>query len=136
MEIEFQKRGHMARLCALNPILARLASFSCRGHLTNVQSGSLFTSSPSLYVACHNTAPPPGQLIKTDPTSIIIRAIQARKGQDLAKKKQNPKPGEASCWAGEGVCGSFLKESRGVWLLPGCQRSMVCFSALLAALPR
>ena len=51
-----------------------------------VQPGSLFAGPPAAYVADHDTAPPADQVIKTDPTSLLIRALQSRKAKEDARK--------------------------------------------------
>lgn len=51
-----------------------------------VQPGSLFAAPPAAYVADHDTAPPEDQVIKTDPTSLLIRALQSRKAKEDARK--------------------------------------------------
>lgn len=58
-----------------------------RGTLTSVQPGSAFTAPPVQYVAAHDTAPPEHQVVKTDSTSILIRALQNRKAKEEAKRK-------------------------------------------------
>lgn len=58
-----------------------------RGLLTSLQPGAAFSSAPALYIADHDTAPPEGQVIKTDPSSLLIASMQPRKAKDDAKKK-------------------------------------------------
>jgi hypothetical protein len=59
-----------------------------RGLLTSVQPGSAFVSAPVPYIAAHNTAPPPEQVVKTDPTSLLIKSLQSRKAKEEAPKKK------------------------------------------------
>lgn len=56
--------------------------------LTQVQAGAIFTTQPIAFVADYDTSPPEGQVIKTDPTSLLIRNLQNRKAKEEAKKKQ------------------------------------------------
>jgi hypothetical protein len=59
----------------------------CRGTLTAIQPGAVFTAAPVGYVADHDTDPPADQVIKTDPTSILIRGLQGKKAKEEAKKR-------------------------------------------------
>jgi septal ring-binding cell division protein DamX len=59
-----------------------------RGLLTSVQPGSAFVSAPVPYIAAHNTSPPPNQIVKTDPTSLLIKSLQSRKAKEEPKKKK------------------------------------------------
>lgn len=58
-----------------------------RGLLTDVQPGAVFSSPPAVYVADHNTAPPPDQIIKLDPTGALVRSLQSRKAREGAGKR-------------------------------------------------
>lgn len=49
--------------------------------------GSAFSSTPVTYIADHDTAPPPGQVITTDPASLLLRTLQSRKAREEAKRK-------------------------------------------------
>lgn len=68
-----------------------------------VQPGSLFAAPPVAYVADHDTAPPEDQVIKTDPTSILIRALQNRKAKEEAKKVQSKSKQAGECVGGVGA---------------------------------
>jgi hypothetical protein len=60
--------------------------------LISLQPGAVFSSAPIVYVAHHDTAPPPSQIVKTDPTSTLIRSLQSRKPQaENIRKKQAAK---------------------------------------------
>jgi hypothetical protein len=60
--------------------------------LISLQPGAVFSSAPIIYVAHHDTAPPPSQIVKTDPTSTLIRSLQSRKPQaESSRKKQAAK---------------------------------------------
>ncbi|GAB4820663.1 hypothetical protein N2152v2_007709 [Parachlorella kessleri] len=64
-----------------------LGNLPSRGTLTCIQPGAAFTAPPTPYIAAHDTAPPENQVVRTDPTSILIRALQSRKAKEDAKKK-------------------------------------------------
>ena len=59
----------------------------CRGYLTSVQAGAAFSSAPLAYLADHNTAPPPGQVITTDPASTLVSTLQSKRASEAGKKK-------------------------------------------------
>lgn len=72
-----------------------------RGHFTRTKPGPTFLSPATPYIASHDTDPPASQVIKSDPTSILVRALQSRKEE--AKRKQGGKAAGASatpslCW--------------------------------------
>lgn len=50
-----------------------------------MQPGAAFTAPPAPYIAAHDTTPQ--QIVQTDPTSILIRALQSRKAKEEAKRK-------------------------------------------------
>jgi hypothetical protein len=75
-----------------------------RGWLTSVQPGSAFVSAPVPYIAAHNTAPPPNQVVKTDPTSLLIKSLQSRKAKEEApKKKTSRQPADKGKRPAEGA---------------------------------
>ena len=59
----------------------------CRGLLTEIQRGAGFSSAPIPYIADHDTAPPESQIVKTDPSSLLIRSLQIRKAREEGSKK-------------------------------------------------
>ena len=54
--------------------------------LTAVQAGSAFVSAPVPYIADHNTSPPLNQVVKTDPSSLLLTSLQSRKSKEDARK--------------------------------------------------
>lgn len=88
-----------------------------RGLLTSVQPGSAFVSAPALYIADHNTAPPVNQVVKTDPSSLLIKTLQKqvpkedpkRKGARASDRGKRPAEGPA-----EGDPGNAAKRGPGV----------------------
>jgi len=55
--------------------------------LTGVQAGAVFYSAPATYIAMHDTSPPSSQVVKTDPSSLLIKSLQARKGKKAAARR-------------------------------------------------
>ncbi|KAG7669385.1 hypothetical protein Ndes2526B_g05704 [Nannochloris sp. 'desiccata'] len=81
-----------------------LKNLPSRGLLTSVQPGSAFVSAPVPYIAAHNTAPPPDQVVKTDPTSLLIKSLQSRKAkEDGMKKKTTRQPADKGKRPAEGA---------------------------------
>lgn len=79
--------------CTLNGLAsfasaAESISCHCRGLLTGVQSGNVFCCPPVSYVAVHDTSPPHGQIVTTDPSSLLIKSLKARKSGQQIRKKQ------------------------------------------------
>lgn len=52
-----------------------------------MQAGAAFSAAPAVYIADHDTAPPPGQVITTDPASTLVSTLQRRKAAETGKKK-------------------------------------------------
>lgn len=42
---------------------------------------------PAPYIADHDTAPPEHQVVKSDPTSLLIRSLQSKRSKDEAKRR-------------------------------------------------
>eukprot|EP00890_Picochlorum_soloecismus_P006816 jgi/Picsp_1/95/NSC_00095-R1_sap domain-containing protein len=64
-----------------------LVNLPSRGLLTGVQAGAVFYSAPASYIAMHDTSPPSSQVVKTDPSSLLIKSLQARKGKKAVAKR-------------------------------------------------
>lgn len=82
-----------------------------RGTLVAVQPGAGFTAPPPAYIADHDTAPQ--QVVRNDPTSVLIRTLQNKKAKEDAKRKQARPAGAAGRCArcggrsvDEGRCGA------------------------------
>jgi hypothetical protein len=66
-----------------------------------VQPGAAFSPPPSVYIADHDTAPQ--QVVRNDPTNILIRTLQNKRAKEEAKRKQARTAGVSfpplqSCW--------------------------------------
>lgn len=72
--------------CCLEGELNRECLF-CRGLLTGLQAGAVFFSAPASYIAMHDTSPPSSQVVMTDPSSLLIKSLQARKGKKAVTKR-------------------------------------------------
>jgi len=74
----------------------------CRGLLKNIQTGAGFSGRPISYIATHDTKPPVGQIVTTDPSSLLIRCLQAKKrateipgsGGRPGRSRKRKSPGE------------------------------------------
>ncbi|KAL6773904.1 hypothetical protein ACKKBG_A22985 [Auxenochlorella protothecoides x Auxenochlorella symbiontica] len=73
----------------MSQVAGFLADLPSRGHFTRTKPGPTFLSPATPYIASHDTDPPASQVIKSDPTSILVRALQSRKEE--AKRKQGGK---------------------------------------------
>ena len=56
-----------------------IISIYLRGLLKHIQTGAGFSGRPVSYIATHDTKPPVGQIVTTDPSSLLIRCLQAKK---------------------------------------------------------
>ena len=61
------------------------------GTLVAVQPGAAFSAPPPAYIADHDTAPQ--QVVRNDPTSVLIRTLQNKKAKEDAKRKQSKAAG-------------------------------------------
>lgn len=69
-----------------------------RGTLVAVQPGAGFTAPPPVYIADHDTTPQ--QVVRNDPTSVLIRTLQNKKAKEEAKRRAAKAAGAG---AGQGV---------------------------------
>ncbi|TVU50425.1 hypothetical protein EJB05_01796, partial [Eragrostis curvula] len=72
-----------------------LAGLPCRGNFTESNIASSM-GGLKVYICLHDTAPPEGQVVKTDANNILIRALQLSKQKSEAKDVGNKTPGESS----------------------------------------
>lgn len=72
----------------LNNLFFEIHLMFRRGLLTSIQPGALFLNQPATLIADYSTAPPADQIIKTDPTSLLIRTLQTRKAREEAKRRK------------------------------------------------
>jgi hypothetical protein len=64
------------------------------------------------YIAAHNTAPPPDQVVKTDPTSLLIKSLQSRKAREEGmKKKTTRQPADKGKRQAEGAADGEASKS-------------------------
>lgn len=77
---------------------------ACRGTLVSIQPGAVFSAPPTAYIADHDTAPPEDQVVKSDPTSLLIRALHSKKSKEDAKRKQAKAAGGWRCCRCEWPC--------------------------------
>eukprot|EP00887_Chlorella_sp_A99_P001386 scaffold8.g1386.t1 len=68
--------------------LAALEGLPSRGTLVSIQPGAVFSAPPAPYIADHDTAPPVHQVVRSDPTSLLIRTLHTKKAKEEAKRKQ------------------------------------------------
>jgi len=73
-------------------LAASLASLPAGGAFTSARLGARGPLQP--YLATHDTAPPPGQLIRTNPENLLVRAL-AKKAEREKKKAAEAKKREA-----------------------------------------
>ncbi|CAN6338249.1 unnamed protein product [Urochloa humidicola] len=71
-----------------------LAGLPSRGNFTESDIASSM-GGLKVYICLHDTAPPEGQVVKTDTNNILIRALQLNKHKSKAKDV-NKTPGESS----------------------------------------
>ncbi|GJN40050.1 hypothetical protein PR202_gb29216 [Eleusine coracana subsp. coracana] len=72
-----------------------LAGLPSRGNFTESNIASS-TGGLKIYLCLHDTAPPDGQVVKTDTNNILIRALQLSKQKSEAKDVSCKTPGESS----------------------------------------
>ncbi|KAL6851869.1 hypothetical protein ACP4OV_020054 [Aristida adscensionis] len=72
-----------------------LAGLPSRGNFTDSNIASSM-GGLKLYLCLHDTAPPEGQVVKTDTNNILIRALQLNKSKSEAKDVNCKTPGESS----------------------------------------
>lgn len=75
-----------------------LLDLPSRGYFSS-STASAALSAPvglRLYVCDHETSPPDEQIIKTDPTNILIRSLTIKKAKGDLKAKEKPKSGADS----------------------------------------
>lgn len=86
-----------------------------RGSLVGLPSQGLLTVQPGQlgykqrsaapkYISLHSTAPPPGQVVRTDPTNILIRSLQRNAKKPVSTRERTR--------ATAGSSGSFSASSR------------------------
>uniref|UniRef100_K3ZDJ5 DET1- and DDB1-associated protein 1 domain-containing protein n=1 Tax=Setaria italica TaxID=4555 RepID=K3ZDJ5_SETIT len=72
-----------------------LAGLPSRGNFTESDVASSM-GGLKVYICLHDTAPPEGQVVKTDTNNILIRALQLSKHKSEAKDMSSKMPGESS----------------------------------------
>ncbi|KAG2620590.1 hypothetical protein PVAP13_3NG213600 [Panicum virgatum] len=72
-----------------------LAGLPSRGNFTESDIASSM-GGLKVYICLHDTAPPEGQVVKTDTNNILIRALQLNKHKSEAKDVSCKTPGESS----------------------------------------
>ncbi|XP_072148947.1 protein LOWER TEMPERATURE 1 [Setaria viridis] len=72
-----------------------LAGLPSRGNFTESDVASSMARL-KVYICLHDTAPPEGQVVKTDTNNILIRALQLSKHKSEAKDMSSKTPGESS----------------------------------------
>ncbi|CAN6333841.1 unnamed protein product [Urochloa humidicola] len=72
-----------------------LAGLPCRGNFTESDIASSM-GGLKVYICLHDTAPPEGQVVKTDTDNILIRALQLNKHKSEAKDVSCKTLGESS----------------------------------------
>ena len=76
-----------------------------------VQPGAAFTAPPPVYIADHDTAPQ--QVVRNDPTSVLIRTLQNKKAKEEAKRRAAKAAGARARMRLGTRCGGGRRRRRG-----------------------
>ncbi|KAL6623167.1 hypothetical protein ACP70R_033046 [Stipagrostis hirtigluma subsp. patula] len=89
------RRGSSAAKPAEGRTASLLAGLPSRGNSTEIDISSSM-GGLKVYLCLHDTAPPEGQVVKTDTNNILIRALQLNKQKSEGRDVSCKTPGETS----------------------------------------
>ncbi|KAK3139742.1 hypothetical protein QOZ80_5AG0389270 [Eleusine coracana subsp. coracana] len=89
------RKGSTPAKAAESGAATALAGLPSRGNFTESNIASSM-GGLKVYLCLHDTAPPDGQVVKTDTNNILIRALQLSKQKSEAKDVSCKTPGESS----------------------------------------